>query len=79
MPGKLNLYNLGDLGVDLSDSPVHALDGSYTSAQNASVGLNQGQHALRKRPGLTRFTDDAMTGSVRSWIAVPFPLPGGGY
>lgn len=79
MPGKLNLYNLGDLGVDLADSPVHAGDGSYTTAQNASVGLNQGQHGLRKRPGLTLFTSGgAMSGSVLAWIAVPFPLPGSG-
>ena len=78
MPGKLDLYNLGDVGVKLVDSPVHAADGSYTSAQNVSVSLVRGQHGIRKRSGLALLTGTSMSGSVLSIINVPFPLPGGG-
>lgn len=80
MAGKLNLYNLGDLGVKLVDSQVHAPDGAFVQAQNVSVSLNGGQHGIRKRHGLRLHTGTSMGGSVLAVINVPFPLPeGGGY
>lgn len=75
MGGKLNIYNLGDLGVHLVESPVHSPDGSFTSAQNAEVSQNEGEHGIRKRFGLSKLTTDALNGAVRSLGLMPFPDP----
>lgn len=79
MGGKLDLYNLGDLGVHLVETPVHSPDGSFTAAQNVAVSQDQGEHGIRKRHGMSKFNSVAMVGSVVSLTNVPFPLPGGGY
>jgi hypothetical protein len=75
VPGKLNLYNLGDLGVHLVETPVHSPDGSFTSAQNASVSQNQGQHGIRSRHGLAKLTDSALNGAVLAIGNMPFQDP----
>lgn len=75
MAGKFNVFNLGDLGVHLTESPVHSPDGSFTSAQNASVSENQGEHGIRKRLGLSKLTSDALNGSVLALGNMPFPDP----
>lgn len=56
MPGKINLYNLGVVGVDIVSSPVHSPDGSYISAQNATSSPEDTEESLRKRPGMTRLS-----------------------
>lgn len=75
MPGKLNLYNLGDLGVHLVETPVHSPDGSFTTAQNAAVSQNEGQHGIRKRLGMAKLNADALGGSVLAIANLPFQDP----
>jgi hypothetical protein len=75
VPGKLNLYNLGDLGVHLVETPVHSPDGSFTHAQNASVSQNAGQHGIRKRLGMAKLNADALGGGVLAIANMPFPDP----
>jgi hypothetical protein len=77
MPGKLNLYNLGDLGVHLVETPVHSPDGSFTSAQNASVSRDQGQHGLRKRHGMAKLNATALNGAILAIGNMPFQDPFG--
>lgn len=77
MPGKLNLYNLGDLGVHLTETPVHSPDGSYTNAQNVSVSQNQGAHGIRKRHGMAKLNPLAMDGAVLAIHNLPFQDPFG--
>lgn len=72
MPGKLNLYNLGKLGVNVDKSPVHLEDGELTKSQNATrdaLGVDGG---LRKRPGLSRLNSVANS-SFAGVTNLPFP------
>lgn len=73
--GKLNVFNLGDVGVRLTESPVHTSDGALVSAQNAQISQSQGEHAIRKRPGLDKLTASAMSGSVLAMTNIPIPDP----
>jgi hypothetical protein len=75
VPGKLNLYNVGDLGVHLVETPIHSPDGSFTSAQNASVSRDMGQHGLRKRHGLNKLNTTAFAGAVLAIGNLPFTDP----
>lgn len=50
---KVNLYNLGSLGVNRVLSPVHKTDGEFTQAQNVETGKHaQGRDAIKKRRGM---------------------------
>lgn len=73
--GKLNIYNLGDVGVRLNDSPIHVPDGSLTEAQNTQISQQSGEHAIRKRPGLTKLTDTAAAGRILAMANLPFADP----
>jgi hypothetical protein len=64
MPGKINLFNLGSIGVDIVSSPLHSLDGSYVSAQNAESSPTDEDESIQKRGGLSRFS----TGSLGSAV-----------
>lgn len=80
MAGKLNVYNLGDLGIDLVGSPIHILDGALTQAQNAAVSQHQGEHGLKKRFGMTKLNATALNSgaAIVSIGSVPFAAPSGG-
>jgi len=53
MGKKLNIYNLAEIGVDVSASAVHRKFGTLTKAQNAIMLPNEGEGAIEKRGGLT--------------------------
>lgn len=76
MGGKLNIYNLGEAGVDVVKSPLHEADGDLIQAQNAvadPVGLEGG---IRKRDGMAKLNAVALTGAVEGAIHIPLPAPG---
>lgn len=77
MGEKLDVYNLGETGVNLTKSPIHVEDGELVAAQNAEFFLDEGQGAIRKRAGLQRLNTSVLAGSVRGVIGVPLPGPGG--
>jgi hypothetical protein len=52
MPGKVDIYNLGEKGVNLVRSPIHKQDGELTTAQNAQVIPYHAQRAIAKRKGM---------------------------
>lgn len=68
MPGKIDLYNLGSLGVNTTASPVHGEDGSFTSAQNAVPNTRGEAGAVVKRDGLVAVNSVAASGSIRGII-----------
>ena len=72
--GKLNLFNLGALGVDLVKSPLHLPDGAWTSLQNAEFSHEGGQGGVKKRGSLTRINSSALAGAVQAIANVPLPL-----
>lgn len=71
--GKLDVFNLGELGVNTVKSPLHQADGDLLQAQNAMpdpAGLEGG---IRKRDGMAKVNTVAMVGAVQGIINVPLP------
>ena len=71
MAGKIAIYNLGQLGVDVVKSPVHIDDGAFTKAQNVQVDPSGGIGGIRKRDGMARLNSAALAGSVTGMIGLP--------
>lgn len=78
MPGKIDIYNLGQVGVDLVDSPVHKRDGALISAQNAAHRQEEAEGGLTKRAGMDLLNAIAAAGAVNAMFVVRLtdPLPG---
>ena len=66
-------YNLGELGVNVTKSPIHLTDGELVSAQNGEFYVEEGLGALRKRPGLQKVHSSGLAGTVAGMIGVPLP------
>ena len=75
MPGKINVYNLGSLGVDIVKSPLHAPDGSWLQAKNAEFPDDEGEGGIKQRGALTRINSVALAGVVQALTNLPFPVP----
>lgn len=76
MSGKIDLYNLGSVGVDLTKSPLHKDDGSLVSAQNAVPDVRDEAGAIAKRDGLTVINSSALSGAVKGAVFVPLAIGG---
>jgi hypothetical protein len=74
--GKLNVYNLGEKGVNVTKTPLHHEDGELLSGQNAEFYAEAGLGGLHKRPGLQRFNTSDLTAPVKGVIGIPLPGPG---
>lgn len=71
--GKLNVYNIGQSGINVDSDPVHLEPGECTKLQNMildPVGVLGG---IRKRDGLTKVNSSAMAGAVKGFIGLPLP------
>lgn len=75
MPGKLDIYNLGEIGVDLVDSPVHKKDGALMVAQNAAHMQKEAEGGLAKRRGMTLLNAVAAAGSLSAIFTVHLTDP----
>lgn len=77
MPGKQNVYTLGEKGIDVVESPVHVEDGVVLNAQNASLSPVDCEGALRKRDGMAKHNAVAAAGAIRSIFNVSLidPVP----
>ena len=77
MPGKLNVYSLGEKGVNVVKSPIHLDDGELVSAQNVILNPEGETGGLQKRGGLSKLNSSALAGgAVKGIITVPLPDPG---
>ena len=74
--GDHKLFNLGEIGVDLSASPIHAKDGSLRQAQNVEFFMDEGRGALRQRPPLRKLTSTPVTGAT-GYFGIPLADPFG--
>lgn len=74
MAGKINVFNLGALGVDLVTSPIHMPDGAWRLLQNAEFSTEESEGGVKKRGSLTKLNTDAAAGSILSAVNVPLPL-----
>ena len=72
---KINLYNLGALGVNRVLSAIHKKDGEFLYAQNAAPGIVRGRDALKKRWGVTVYNGTVFPSGL---IAI-HNLPYGGF
>lgn len=70
---KINVYNLGSLGVNRVLSPIHKQDGELMQAQNALSGVVSGRDAIKKRWGMTGYNASSFSGPVLSIHTLPFP------
>lgn len=80
MPSKksndsLSVWNLGELGVNVVDSPLHLVDGELTISQNAEPFDSEGEAGIRKRLGIGLFSSDNLGSAVLGITAVPLPDP----
>ncbi len=72
--GKIDLYNLGSKGVNVTKSPIHMEDGELLSAQNAIPDPRGQFGAITKRDGLTPINSSATGASILAAVLVPLPL-----
>lgn len=73
MPGKIDVYNLGTKGINVTKSPAHTEDGELVQAQN-SIPDPRGQFgALTKRDGLGEITASSLGGAIQAIALIPFP------
>lgn len=74
MAGKINVFNLGALGVNVTDSPLHIADGAWRSLANAEFNPDLSRGGVKKRGGHTRVNSAALSGAIRALANVPLPL-----
>lgn len=68
---KLDVYDLGQKGLDIVNSPVHAPDGTLLEAQNVQVSAVDEELALRKRDGMLKLNATTASGRVLAIYNVP--------
>lgn len=68
--GKLDLFKLGQGGVNVRKAPTQLADSECIQAQNVVFDMDSAEGALRKRGGMPAFTAD-LTGSVVGACNVP--------
>lgn len=81
---KLNVYNLGALGINLVDGPIHMKDGELLQCQNAMAMPIGAQIALVKRPGMDFLaTTGAYNRTLKSFLQKAYqersPVTGSGW
>ena len=67
----LKVYNLGSLGIDLVNSPIHVEDTHLVSCQNAQVSTEDREFALMKRNGMAKINSIAAAGTLKAIINIP--------
>lgn len=66
----LKAYNIGSLGIDLVNSPIHVADTSLLSSQNAQVSPDDAELALKKRDGMVKINSIAAAGTLKAIINI---------
>lgn len=76
MPGKTDIFNLGEKGVNVVKSPIHREDGELSTAQNAQVIPYNAQRALSKRRGMSLLNaTTAAAGAIMNFFRVSLADP----
>lgn len=68
---KIDVYNIGRLGVNVDSDDLHVLDGEFRKAQNWQVEPS-GASGIRRRDGMGPLTA-AMAGAGAGIVGVPLP------
>lgn len=72
---RLNVYNLGEAGVNLTKSPIHQSDGDLLQAQNAIRSQNNIDGGIAKRESFNKLNSVALQGAVQGIASLPLPNP----
>ncbi len=72
---KLRAFNLGLLGVNVREGPLHLKDGEFVAAQNAELSRDLAETAIVKRKGIEGFTPDALGAAIAALTSIPLPDP----
>lgn len=75
--GQINVYGLGEHGINRVKSPVHVIDGELLSCQNATTSPIGAQLGLKKRDGMVKINSSAAAGSIIAIANIPFANPTG--
>ena len=67
----LIIFNLGQAGVNVDSSPLHAQDNEFRKTQNLISDPLGVEFGLKNRPGLIKFNSVAANGSILGGISVP--------
>ncbi len=67
----LKAYNIGSLGIDLVNSPIHVPDTAILSGQNAQVSPDDAEMALKKRDGMVKINSIAAAGTLKAMFNIP--------
>lgn len=67
----LKAYNIGSLGIDVVNSPVHVADTALLNAQNAQVSPDDRELAIKKRDGMAKINSSAAAGTLKAIINIP--------
>ena len=73
MGGKIDSYNWGSSGVDLTKSIIHADDGTFRQAQNGVPDPRGEFGGVAKRDGLVAINSSTAGGAVQGAINVALP------
>lgn len=74
MPGKISVYNLGQMGVNVVKNPIQLADGEIVAGQNVRTDTVAARGGLRKRDGMTVLNGaGGMSGSGAGIVNLPLP------
>lgn len=69
----LNVYNIGEKGVNVDSSPIHTEDGELTRAQNVEHNKSGARGGVVNRPGLAKHNDDDLGSLVLGGFTMSYP------
>lgn len=72
MSDPIQVFGLGEGGVNVDANPLRLLDNELRLSQNATVSLEGRESALVTRPGLARWTGVPLGGPVLGGIEAPY-------
>jgi hypothetical protein len=67
----LKAYNIGSIGVDLVNSPIHVEDTALLNGQNAQISPHDAELAIRKRDGMVKINASVAAGRIKAIFNIP--------
>lgn len=67
----LKAYNIGSLGIDIVNSPLHVADTSLVNCQNGQTSPDDREMAMKKRDGMAKINSIAAAGRLLAILNIP--------
>ena len=68
---QLKVYNIGDLGIDIVNSPIHVEDTHLLNGQNVQTSPDDREGALKKRDGMVAINSVPANGTLLAIFNIP--------